>query len=42
VWRQHTAQARAFQAAHERMAEDSAQRAERTRNRGLDVDSLEL
>ena len=41
VWREHTAQARAFKAAYERMAE-ATQRAARNRDRGLDVDGLEL
>ena len=40
VWREHSATARAHQAAYERMAADAAQRAERSR--GLDVDGLEL
>ncbi len=42
VWREHTAQARAFQAAYERMADAAARGAERSRQRGLDVDGLEL
>jgi hypothetical protein len=40
VWREHSATARAHQAAYERTAADAAQRAERSR--GLDVDGLEL
>ena len=40
VWREHSATARAHQAAYERMAAEAAQRAERSR--GLDVDGLEL
>jgi hypothetical protein len=40
AWREHSATARAQRAAYERMAVDTAHRAERSR--GLDVDGLEL
>jgi len=42
VWRERTAEARAFQAAYERMADAAAQSAERSRERGLDIDGLDL
>jgi conjugative relaxase-like TrwC/TraI family protein len=42
VWRDHTAQARAREAAYERMTAAVGQSAERSRQRGLDVDGLEL
>ena len=42
VWREHTAGARAFQAGYERIADAAARGAERSRQRGLDVDGLEL